>query len=357
MEPFGSIPVIICFVIFFLFAIEHFRNTRNSVFQGIYLRAMAIFPVVSALIYAGGVNHQTTVWCMFAVSFIEGYVFVLFFGMCALWGWCNGDVHAALLRSNATRTRYYFWGKHYGPEYTCGKSCFRSLLIQSLAMMIIKPLVSMFEALYATYFGKLSFLARFFGTGVVILIGIIISLMSLIRLFLALSGRKIGEQEAGTNLIEGLSFMKKFAIVKVLLWCIVINGWLFEPLVNSGTLPAPAWMCVDLDLHNPVEEKDCDARLFAFIFNCQSIIFTIFSGYLFRPKDLDTLPDITAYCGSSKPNACRSFYRIFLIWDVAILSGRAPSTATVAVVDLESNSVEDITVKVEKPEAPQLPEV
>ena len=333
-----GIPVYIVWALIAAFSVEHWRYQYNNVFQGLFLRAVLIFGVVSLFMFIGGIDESLVKWSMFLTSFVEGYVFSLFFGILVLWGWCLGDVHAALMRSNATRTRFYWRGKYWGNEYKDGESALRSYMLQSFTMMIIKPCVSLFEAMWAEHFGRLPFLARFFGTGVVLLVGIIIGVQCLVRVYLALAGCRCGKEERSENLLDGLEFMRKFAVVKILLWCIVINGWLFEPLVMSGTLPVPRWACSDLDLSNVHQVGTCNARYLSFIFNCECVLFTIFCGYVFRPHNLLSLPNRRAYC-SPYNTFCYTLLRVVCFWDCYIIGRSAP-----AAVEPESDSAAEIKV-------------
>jgi hypothetical protein len=337
-----GIPVYIIWALIALFSVEHWRYQYNNVFQGIYLRAVLIFGVVSLFMFMGGFDESLVKWLQFLLSFVEGYVFSLFFGILVLWGWCRGDVHAALMRSNATRTRFYWRGKHWGKEYKDGESALRSYMLQSLTLMIVYPCLSLFEAMWAEYFGKrLPFLARFFGIGGVLCVGLIIGLQCLVRLYLALAGCRCGKEERSENLLEGLEFMRKFAVVKFWLWCIVFNSMVFEPLVINGTLPFPQWACSDLDLPNQV--GTCHARYLSFILNWEGVIFTICCGYVFRPHNLLSLPNRRAYC-SPYNTFFYTLLRVVCFWDCYILWRCAP-----AAVEPKSDSVPEIKVARETP--------
>mmetsp|Transcript_33977 Transcript_33977/g.41907 ORF Transcript_33977/g.41907 Transcript_33977/m.41907 type:complete len:161 (+) Transcript_33977:421-903(+) len=105
-------PFAITWLICAIASAEHFINIKQASFQGVYIRALLIFPLTSCLAIIGGIDKSITPWMEVLIGMIEGYVLILFMGLYIGWGWTQGDVHKVLL--DFERTKY--------PCYMCCRS-------------------------------------------------------------------------------------------------------------------------------------------------------------------------------------------------------------------------------------------
>jgi hypothetical protein len=333
-------PLMVVAVAFFVLLGEHLLVVKHVRFQGVFLRSVFIFPLVSVLAFVGGQYYHALPWVEVAIGLIEGYIFMLFFGLFVGWAWCKGDVYANMLGSARTRVACYTPIRSCGHRYSTGEAALTSIKWQMYQFAVVKPLVNLAKAVSEVKSGEVTQPVQLI-TAIFNLISIVVALRAVLGLYYALSkgpgvdaDGKVVDSKLNHNLLHGLSAAYKFLIIKTFLFFIVLNGLVVVPLIVSDKLKAPAALC---DVLNPAAADfthACHARFEAWIIMLESAIIVLFAVFCFRPYSLNSLDDEHKIIGEQ--NACSIFLSVFKFWDVVTVLPRPPDSVRTVTSRLSS---------------------
>mmetsp|Transcript_33976 Transcript_33976/g.41904 ORF Transcript_33976/g.41904 Transcript_33976/m.41904 type:complete len:408 (+) Transcript_33976:421-1644(+) len=302
-------PFAITWLICAIASAEHFINIKQASFQGVYIRALLIFPLTSCLAIIGGIDKSITPWMEVLIGMIEGYVLILFMGLYIGWGWTQGDVHKVLLDFERTKYPCYMCCRSWGSEITDGNRAVRSLRTKIYQYIIVRPSISLVDAIYYAVTGKSLGTGYALVLAAVRLVSVLIAIRALVTLYFALKK---------SNLLTGLKGFRKLSIIKALLFVVVLNSLLFNPLISRDIMKVPDYICSSEDLM--LDATNCKVQLEAWIFVLEALVLIIIAAFVFRADDMDSLPK--EYL---KPTSRRRlFVHIFTLHDVVSSFIRRP---------------------------------
>jgi hypothetical protein len=328
-EAMYVVPLIVVAAAFLVLLVEHILNVKHARFQGVYLRSVFIFPLVSVLAFVGGQNYHVLPWIEVLIGMIEGYIFMLFFGLFVGWAWHKGDVYANMFGSARTRVACYTAVCSCGPRYSSGKAALLSIQWQMYQFAVVKPLVNVAKAVSEISTGEVTKPVQFV-TAVFNFVSIVVALKAVLGLYQALTkgpgvghDGKVVDSKINHNLLQGLSAASKFIVIKTFLFFIVLNGLVVVPLIESDTLKAPPPLCDVLDSAAPDYKLACHSRFEAWIIMLESALIMLLGVFCFRHHSIDALEEQhkTSAC---KTSACSLFISIFKFWDVVTVLPRPP---------------------------------
>lgn len=326
-EVMYAVPLMVVAAAFLVLLVEHLLNAKHARFQGVYLRSVLIFPLVSALAFVGGQYYHLFPWIEVFIGMIEGYIFMLFFGLFVGWAWCNGDVYANMFGSARTRVACYTPVGSCGHRYSSGKAALASIQWQMYQFAVVKPLVNLAKAVSELKSGEVTKPVQLI-TGFFNLVSIVVALRAVLGLYYALTkgpgvGRdgKVVDSKINHNLLQGLSAAYKFIVIKTFLFFIVLNGLVVVPLIIAGTLKAPPQLCDVLDSTAPDFTHACHSRFEAWIIMLESALIMLLAVICFRHHSIDALDE---QCKESRSSACSIFISVFKFWDVVTVLPRPP---------------------------------
>lgn len=321
-------PLGLTLAVFLVFVGEHFWEVKHARFQAVYIRSVLLFPVAATLAFFGGLKYAALPWVEVVLALLEGYVFVLFFGLFVGWAWCKGDVHANLQCSARSSVCCYTSCGGCGPRYGSGKAALASIRMQMYQFALVKPLVNLAKAVSIERTGEVTnpvmAISSLFN-----LVTIIFALRGVLNLFYALkkggSKNKTSaavqveprdpKHETGTqNLLEGLGAFQKFLVIKSFLFFTMLNSVLLNKLIEDGTFKAPATLCDAFDQTDPaLLAKECHGRFEAWVVMLESCILVVFASLNFRPHSVDSLAAEHRRGGESR---CNLAMRVLALGDV-----------------------------------------
>jgi hypothetical protein len=346
-EVMYAVPALLVAAGFVVLLVEHLLNVKHTQFQGVYLRSVLIFPLVSTLAFVGGLYYHAFPWIEVVIGLVEGYIFMLFFGLFVGWAWCKGDVYANMIGSARTRVACYTPVASCGHRYSSGKSALASIQLQMYQFAVIKPLVNVAKAVSETTSGEVTkpvqFITAFFN-----LVSIVVALRAVLGLYYALTkgpgvGRdgKVVDSKINHNLLQGLSAAYKFIIVKTFLFFIVLNGLVVEPLITSGKLTAPSPLCEVLNSAAPDYSVACHARFEAWILMLESLLIMIVAVFCFRHHSIDAIDE--KYKEKDGNNTCSLIISVFKFWDVVTVLPRPPKNESAVGSEMDLSSLGDLS--------------
>ncbi len=328
-------PLLVVLATFAVLLGEHLMLVKHVRFQGVFLRSVLIFPVVALLAFWGGYAFNLIEWIHVVIALVEGYVFLLFYGLFVGWAWCKGDVHANMMGNGHSQAPIYLLPRSwfFNRPYANGAAALRSLKWRMCQYAVVKPLTTFISALVNASAGEDSQAAETVALvkRVAQVITTCVALHATFILYKALcKGDGKPDSKAGKNLLHGLNGVRKFLVIKLFLWAIIANAIFINPLVDSGVITAPPLLCAPLDPALP--EEACYVRLEAWIIMLETAIVACIGALSFRHSAIDALDD----CHKNEGNntACSLFASIFKVWDV-VTSLPTPPTHVCSVDTVE----------------------
>jgi hypothetical protein len=337
-------PLLVVLATFAVLLGEHLMLVKHVRFQGVFLRSVLIFPIVALLAFWGGYAYHLFEWIHVVIALVEGYVFLLFYGLFVGWAWCNGDVHANIMGNGHSQVPIYLLPRSwfFNRPFANGAAALWSLKWRMYQYAVVKPLADLISAVVKASAGADSQAAEAVAlvSKVAQVISTVLTLQATFILYSALrKGDGKPDSKAGQNLLRGLQGVRKFLVIKLFLWAVIANAILINPLVDSGVITAPSQLCVPLDPALP--EEACHARLEAWIIMIEAAIVACIGALSFRHSAIDALDN----CHKNKGNntACSLFASIFKVWDV-VTSLPTPPTL-VCCVELEEGNARVVSIE------------
>jgi len=264
------------------------------------------------------------------VSILEGYIFICFYALMIAWGWRHGNVYEALLVSEKFQNKVCsIRCCSCGPTVERGHAILWILFWQVAQLIFFKPLMALVDLIVYQNSGELSKGVKLM-TSLVTLTSVVVASLAMFRVYRSLLKVHTEQEksESKNGLLNGLHPFRKFLIIKLLVFLILLNSLLFTNLIPSA-MPVPSFLCSDQSVY-------CQNIYLAFIFSCESIVIILPAAIFFRnsekffalsPTDKATHP------------TRQLLFQYFKFWDVwTTLLTPPESHRHYSISDIESSS-------------------
>mmetsp|Transcript_17090 Transcript_17090/g.20703 ORF Transcript_17090/g.20703 Transcript_17090/m.20703 type:complete len:365 (+) Transcript_17090:48-1142(+) len=292
-------------------SVVHLMNVKHVIFQGLYIRILLVFPLVSVLSIIAAIKYSLSFWMEVIVSLLEGYILLFFVGLFIGWAWRQGDPYKCLIESKWTRypSKLCFRFGCYKKPFKTPEEAVNFILLCIYQYIVIRPGIALAVAIFYAVEGREPSRWTLFILAVIRVISIAVALLSLGRLYWALKT---------ADLLTGLKGFRKLTIVKFLLTMIVFNSLVLSPLITNEKILVPNFLCSDAELAE--NKDDCQNALVQWILLLETSVLTFIAVLVFRVHEFFHVPE--QYL---KPGPWYSVcYRVLLINDVATNLLRAP---------------------------------